>query len=68
MKKDFKAMNPAMQFISKPAELEAQTEAEKTAPASTGKPVVEDHEEELELKSRRLQLLIRPSIHAALKS
>lgn len=68
MKKDFKAINPAMQFISRPAELEAQAAAEEAAPARSSTAEVEDDQGEMELKSRRLQLLIRPSIHAALKA
>jgi hypothetical protein len=67
-KKSFKAdINPAMQFISQSQE---PTVEEEAAPAPAGK-APEGYKLNplyVETKSRRLQLLIQPSLHAKLKA
>jgi len=52
--------SPAMQFISKPE----STEAKKTTDAPEGYKVNPLY---IELKSRRLQLLLQPSLHEKIK-
>ena len=65
MGKSFKINNPAMQYISGGEEVErsqsASTVARETEPAPAPQPVKES-------KSRRLQLLIRPSVYQAILS
>jgi len=69
IKKSFKAdINPAMQFISQPEE--AKPEETTAAPSSsTGKAPMGYKQNPLyiETKSRRLQLLVQPSLHEKLK-
>lgn len=64
-KKSFKAdlTNPAMQFISTPAE-EREADATVTAPAPKGYRVNPLY---IETKSKRLQLLVQPSLLDKLK-
>jgi hypothetical protein len=68
-KKSFKAdINPAMQFISQPEEA-PQEETSVAAPAKAGKAPAGYKLNPLyvETKSRRLQLLVQPSMHDRLK-
>ena len=64
-KKNFNLENPAMQFISTPAETVKKEEAETIAPAPEGFKINPLY---LEKKSRRLQLLMKPSIYEKLKA
>lgn len=64
-KKNFNLENPAMQFISTPAEAVVKEEAETIAPAPEGFKINPLY---LEKKSRRLQLLMKPSIYEKLKA
>ena len=64
-KKNFNLENPAMQFISTPAEEVKTEEAEAIAPAPEGFKINPLY---LEKKSRRLQLLMKPSIYDKLKA
>ena len=64
-KKSFKAdLNPAMQFISTPTEDERE-KTTATAPAPEGYKVNPAY---IEKKSRRLQLLMQPSLYDLLKT
>lgn len=67
-KKSFKAdLNPAMQFISTPATVEERAEvpaSNSTAPAPEGYKVNPLY---IETKSKRLQLLVQPSLLDKLK-
>lgn len=64
-KKNFNLENPAMQFISTGAEAVKKEEAETIAPAPEGFKINPLY---LEKKSRRLQLLMKPSIYEKLKA
>ena len=64
-KKNFNLENPAMQFISTPAEEVKTGKAEAIAPAPEGFKINPLY---LEKKSRRLQLLMKPSIYEKLKA
>lgn len=64
-KKSFKAdLNPAMQFISTPTEDEREV-ATATAPAPEGYKVNPLY---IEKRSKRLQLLIQPSLYDKIKA
>ena len=63
-KKSFNLDNPALQFISTPEEKKKE-EAEVIAPAPEGYKINPLY---LEKKSRRLQLLMKPSISEKLKA
>ncbi len=62
-KKTFTGLNnPALQFISIP------TEADSHTPVVTTATIIKQKSESTETKSRRLQLLMRPSLHIKLKN
>lgn len=63
-KKSFNLDNPALQFISTPEEKKKE-EAEVIAPAPEGYKINPLY---LEKKSRRLQLLLKPSVFDKLKA
>lgn len=64
-KKSFKAdLNPAMQFISTPTENERETTT-ATAPAPEGYKVNPLY---IEKRSKRLQLLVQPSLYDKIKA
>ena len=67
-KKSFKdSLNPAMQFISTPTE----ERAEDTAPAPRAKDAPEGYKVNplyIEKRSKRLQLLVQPSLYEAIKA
>ena len=68
-------LSPAMQFISTPAEAEQETTASAPAPAqeeqagtpATPPPGYKVNPLYVETKSRRLQMLIQPSLHARIQ-
>lgn len=71
------AREPATMFISKPAEEEREPAAEAPAPRSTPQPggeaasimeYVAKHTEKREVRSRRLQILLKPSLYERLKA
>lgn len=67
--------SPAMQFISTPAEVEQETTASTPAPVqevqagtpATPPPGYKMNPLYVETKSRRLQMLIQPSLHARIQ-
>ena len=68
-KKSFKD-NPAFQFMSKPEEEEVTTAPQEPAPAPTGKPPEGYKLNPLyvEVKKRRLQLVLKPSLYEKVKN
>lgn len=65
-KKSFKAdLNPAMQFISTPAEEREADATTVTAPAPEGYKVNPLY---IEKRSKRLQLLVQPSLYDKIKA
>ena len=68
-KKSFKdALNPAMQFISTPEPEEAPAAPEKPLRASDAPEGFKVDPRFIEKKTRRLQLLLRPSLFERLKA
>lgn len=69
-KKNFKQNNPAEAFITMPEEEPVKEEAVETAPRTAKKPPkgYKLNPEFIEVKSKRVQLLLQPSTVEALKA
>ena len=68
VKKDFKGSNPALSFMSTPAEEEARQEAQTLPRTKQAPEGYKLNPEFIETKSKRVQLLLQPSVVDAIKA